>query len=93
MKSYSRLHVRIEEDARDRRCGQWMARNQPLESAARELETLNILAAGQDERFMVCHGVHWMRINEGHQVLGEIDFVVIGHPYYWAPFIFMGNWK
>ena len=51
---------------------------EPLGSAARELETLKILAAGLDERFMVFHGVHWTRINEGHQIFGEIDFVVIG---------------
>ena len=51
---------------------------EPTGSAAREMETLKVLAAGLDERFMVFHGVHWTRINEGHQVFGEIDFVVIG---------------
>jgi UvrD-like helicase C-terminal domain/AAA domain/Nuclease-related domain len=46
-------------------------------AAARELETLAVLAAGLPERLTVFHGVHWTRIDRDRAVFGEIDFVVV----------------
>jgi hypothetical protein len=44
----------------------------------RELQTLHALAQGLPEAYVVLHGVHWTRIHEGHQIFGEVDFVVVG---------------
>ncbi|WP_332672037.1 ATP-binding domain-containing protein [Aromatoleum sp.] len=45
---------------------------------ARELETLATLAAGLPDDYAVYHGVHWTRVEGGHRLFGEIDFVVVG---------------
>ena len=45
-------------------------------SAAREIETLRLLAALPDD-CTVLHGVHWTRIEHGCSIYGEIDFVVV----------------
>lgn len=45
---------------------------------ARELETLATLAAGLPDDHAVYHGIHWTRVNRGHALFGEIDFVVVG---------------
>ena len=47
-------------------------------SAQRELQTLHVLASGLPAGYTVLHGVHWTRVHEGHQVFGEVDFVVLG---------------
>jgi hypothetical protein len=49
----------------------------PTGAAAREIETLEILAAGLPDSYTVYHGVHWTRIQHGHACFGEIDFVVV----------------
>jgi len=46
-------------------------------SAVREIETLGILEAGLPEELTVFHGVHWTRLDKGHAVFGEIDFVIV----------------
>lgn len=46
-------------------------------SAAREIETLEVLAAGLPDAYTVYHGVHWSRIRDGHAYVGEIDFVLV----------------
>ena len=45
-------------------------------SAAREIETLRMLASLPDD-CTVLHGVHWTRIDHGCSIYGEIDFVVV----------------
>ena len=45
--------------------------------AQRELQTLHTLARGLPAAYTVLHGVHWTRIHQGHQVTGEVDFVVL----------------
>ena len=47
-------------------------------AAERELQTLALLASGLPDNYTVWHGVHWTRIRDGHQVIGEIDFVIVG---------------
>lgn len=48
-------------------------------AAARELQTLALLADGLDERYAVFHGVHWTRVGEERfAVVGEIDFAIVG---------------
>jgi hypothetical protein len=46
-------------------------------AALREIETLATLEAGLPEELTVFHGVHWTRIDRGHAVFGEIDFVIV----------------
>jgi hypothetical protein len=46
-------------------------------AAAREIETLAVLADGLPEELTVIHGVHWTRVDRGTAVFGEIDFVVV----------------
>lgn len=46
--------------------------------AQREIQTLHAFARGLPDGYTVLHGVHWTRIQEGHQVVGEVDFVVVG---------------
>lgn len=45
--------------------------------AAREIETLHVLAAGLPESLAVFHGVHWTRVDRGLPIFGEIDFVIV----------------
>ncbi len=45
--------------------------------AARELETLAVLAGGLPDSLAVFHGVHWTRLDKGLAAFGEIDFVVV----------------
>jgi hypothetical protein len=46
-------------------------------AAAREIETLAVLAEGLSEAYTVYHAVHWTRLEHGYSVYGEIDFVVV----------------
>jgi hypothetical protein len=45
--------------------------------AARELETLAVLAAGLPDTLTLFHGVHWTRLDKGLAAFGEIDFVIV----------------
>ncbi len=45
--------------------------------AHRERQTLHTLAKGLPATYTVLHGVHWTRVHQGHQVTGEVDFVVL----------------
>lgn len=47
-------------------------------AAARERETLTMLAEQLPPDYTVYHGVHWTRVNQGFSVFGEADFVVVG---------------
>ena len=47
-------------------------------AAQREMQTLELLARGLPNDYTVLHAVHWTRMQHGHQVFGEVDFVVIG---------------
>lgn len=46
-------------------------------AAAREIETLELLATGLPAAYTVYHAVHWTRLEQGYSVYGEIDFVVV----------------
>lgn len=46
-------------------------------AAAREIETLAILAEGLPADYTVYHAVHWTHLEHGFSVYGEIDFVVV----------------
>jgi len=46
-------------------------------AAAREIETLSILAAALPDAYTVYHAVHWTHLEHGFSVYGEIDFVVV----------------
>ena len=43
----------------------------------REIETLALLAAHLPDAYTVYHGVHWTRVNQGHALVGEIDFAIV----------------
>jgi hypothetical protein len=43
----------------------------------REIETLALLAGGLPDAYTVYHGVHWTRVNQGHALVGEIDFAIV----------------
>jgi len=43
----------------------------------REIETLAQLAEGLPDVYTVYHGVHWTRVNQGHALVGEIDFAIV----------------
>ena len=43
----------------------------------REIETLEVLATGLPDDYTVYHGVHWTRIQQGHALVGEIDFAIV----------------
>jgi hypothetical protein len=43
----------------------------------REIETLAQLAQGLPDSYTVYHGVHWTRVNQGHALVGEIDFAIV----------------
>jgi hypothetical protein len=48
-------------------------------AAARELQTLALLAAGLSDEYTVYHGVHWTRVERGnYAIVGEIDFAIVG---------------
>ena len=46
-------------------------------AAKREIETLEILAAGLPDDYSVYHGVHWTGMDGQHAIYGEIDFAVV----------------
>lgn len=46
-------------------------------AAARELETLALLADALPDAYTVYHAVHWTRLEQGYSVYGEIGFVVV----------------
>jgi hypothetical protein len=46
-------------------------------SAAREIETLKLLADTLPDEYRIYHGVHWTRIQKGFQLWGEIDFAIL----------------
>ena len=49
----------------------------PVGAAAREIETLERLADGLPDTYTIYHGVHWTRLQQGHALIGEIDFAVV----------------
>jgi hypothetical protein len=46
-------------------------------AAARELETLTLLADTLPDAYRIYHGVHWTRVTSGYQIWGEIDFAIL----------------
>ncbi|MBL8416169.1 MAG: ATP-binding domain-containing protein [Propionivibrio sp.] len=48
-----------------------------LGAVQREIETLEVLAAGLPDDYTVYHGVHWTRIQQGCALVGEIDFAIV----------------
>src|ERR1035437_5094112 len=46
-------------------------------AAAREIETLSLLAGALPDSYCVYHGVHWTNIERGFSVYGEIDFIIV----------------
>lgn len=46
-------------------------------AAAREIETLEMLAPSLSDAYTVYHGVHWTNLERGFAVHGEVDFVVV----------------
>ena len=46
-------------------------------AAAREIETLSLLAGALPDEYRVYHGVHWTRVQQSFQLWGEIDFAVL----------------
>jgi len=46
-------------------------------AAQREIETLALLAATLSDAYTLYHGVHWTRVNQGHALVGEIDFAIV----------------
>lgn len=46
-------------------------------AAQREIETLALLAEGLPDAYTVYHGVHWTRVQQGHALVGEIDFAIV----------------
>jgi UvrD-like helicase family protein len=46
-------------------------------AAAREIETLALLAAALPADYTVYHGVHWSCLAQGFSIYGEIDFAVV----------------
>jgi hypothetical protein len=46
-------------------------------AAAREIETLKVLAEALPDAYVVYHGVHWTRVNQGFALFGEIDFAIV----------------
>ncbi len=46
-------------------------------AARRQIETLEELEQGLSAAYTVYHAVHWTRLEQGHSVYGEIDFVVV----------------
>ncbi len=46
-------------------------------AAGREIETLAFLADALPDDYRVYHGVHWTRIQQNHQLWGEVDFAIL----------------
>jgi hypothetical protein len=46
-------------------------------AAAREIETLSILAERLPDAYTVYHGVHWTRVERRVSTYGEVDFIVL----------------
>jgi len=46
-------------------------------SAAREIETLSLLAEALPDDYRIYHGVHWTRVQKNCQLWGEIDFAIL----------------
>jgi len=46
-------------------------------SLAREIETLSFLADTLSDEFRIYHGVHWTRVQQNYQLIGEIDFAIL----------------
>jgi UvrD-like helicase family protein len=46
-------------------------------AAAREIETLALLAAALPADYTVYHGVHWSSLAHGFSIYGEVDFAVV----------------
>ena len=46
-------------------------------AAAREIETLTLLANTLPDEYRVYHGVHWTRVQQGYQIWGDIDFAIL----------------
>ena len=47
------------------------------DAAVRERETLAVLARHLDDAYTVYHGVHWTRLDHGHAIFGEADFIIV----------------
>jgi hypothetical protein len=45
--------------------------------AAREIETLSHLADALPDDYRIYHGVHWTRVQQNYQIIGEIDFAIL----------------
>ena len=46
-------------------------------AAAREIETLSLLAEALSDEYTIYHGVHWTRVQQSYQLWGEIDFAIL----------------
>ncbi len=46
-------------------------------AAARERDTLALMARQLGEDYTVYHGVHWTRLEHGHAIFGEADFIIV----------------
>lgn len=46
-------------------------------AAAREIETLSLLAESLPDEYRIYHGVHWTRVQQNYQLIGEIDFAIL----------------
>lgn len=46
-------------------------------AALRETETLEALATSLSDHYVIYHGVHWSRVQQGTTLFGEIDFVIV----------------
>lgn len=46
-------------------------------AAAREIETLSLLAEALSDEYRIYHGVHWTRVQQSYQLWGEIDFAIL----------------
>lgn len=46
-------------------------------AAARERETLALLAGALPAAYTVYHAVHWTRLEDGFSVFGQVDFIVV----------------
>ena len=46
-------------------------------AAQREIETLAVLEKALPDSYTVYHGVHWTRVQQGHALIGEIDFAIV----------------
>ncbi len=49
-----------------------------LPAQARARDTLALFERALPDGFTVFHGLHWNRVEAGHSIFGEVDFVVMG---------------